>query len=81
MPRPSEEVLAVVGLKGSKPVITQQGSGHKEVNLSTVWELGTTLEELHAFAKEHNSNYVTVIFENDERRPTNVVPGPGSKEN
>lgn len=78
MPRTSDNVLAVVGFKGLKPVIGPQGQGQKEVNYSTVWNLETTLAELHEYAKNLNTNFVTVIFENDEKRPSNVVPGPGS---
>lgn len=80
MPRTSDKTLAVVAFKGSKPVITPQGSGRQEVNYSTVWNLETTLAELHQFAEGLNSNFVTVIFENDQKRPDNVVPGPGSGE-
>lgn len=80
MPRSSDETLAVVAFKGVKPVIGPQGQGHKEVNYSTVWNLNTTLAELHGYAKDLNSNFVTVIFENDDKRPGNVVPGPGSPE-
>lgn len=83
MPRESEQVLAIVGCKSIKPVMTPQGSGYKEENLTTVWRLDTQLEEIHEFAKRNKTNAVTVIFENDEQtlRVVDTPAGGGGKGN
>ena len=56
---------AVVITKTTQAVMTQAGPATKQVDLTQVFEIDTTLEELLGYLKDKDTNVLTVIFESD----------------
>ena len=56
---------AVVITKAVQAVMTQAGPAQKQMELTKVFEIDTTLEELLGYLKDKDTNVLTVIFESD----------------
>jgi len=62
---PQGKKRAVVITKTVRPVMTQAGPATKQVDLTQVFEINTTLEELLGYLKDKDTNVLTVIFESE----------------
>lgn len=56
---------AVVITKTTQAVMTQGGPAQKQVDLTKVFEIDTTLEELLGYLQGKDTNVLTVVFESD----------------
>ena len=62
---PQGKKRAVLMTKTVVTTMTPQGPAQKQVDLTKVVSLGTTLEEILGYCQEKGTNITTVIFESD----------------